>query len=492
MRKLSVVLTATVSAIALAAGPAVAAGLDDPIPEPIPEAGVDIDLEPVLDGLVSPLAAVQAPGDHEHLFVVDQAGQIWGVSLKHKKHDDPWLVADLSDLLVDDLAAVIPGLPYDERGLLGLAFSPNFKHNRLLYTFTSEDPTEPADFTTQPGEDPAGGQAVITEWRVKQRKHHGDDDRSHGDHGDRARMITVDPDSRRVLLRVDKPQFNHNGGDIAFGRDGKLYIALGDGGAADDQGPGHVAGGNAQSLAEGNVLGKILRIDPRGHNSANGEYGIPRSNPFVGRDGADEIWAYGFRNPYRFSFDSKSGALIVADVGQNDIEEVDVVRRGMNYGWPIKEGTFLFDNGGDGPGFVTADSPGSPAGLVDPVAQYDHTAPGGVRCGSEGSTPDACQGIAAVGGFVYRGHDIKELRGHYVFGDYSRAFAQPLGRLWTISGGQVESLPDPGIAVFGFGADRHGEMYVLGNTTGVLSGNTGVVLALRDPDHHHHHHGHGH
>jgi len=123
-----------------------------------------------------------------------------------------------------------------------------------------------------------------------------------------------------------------------------LYISVGDGGNADDEGPGHVPGGNAQSLAAGNVLGKVLRIDPHGHNSANGQYGIPADNPFVGKAGADEIWAYGFRNPYRFSFDRHHGRLIVGEVGQNDIEEVDVVRRGGNYGWPVKEGTFLFNS----------------------------------------------------------------------------------------------------------------------------------------------------
>ena len=197
-----------------------------------------------------------------------------------------------------------------------------------------------------------------------------------------AKQITVDPASRRVLMRVDKPQFNHNGGELAFGRDKMLYISLGDGGNADDEGPGHVPGGNAQSLADGNVLGKVLRIDPHGSNSANGQYGIPEDNPFVGAPGADEIWAYGFRNPYRFSFDRKSGRLLVADVGQNDIEEVDDVQAGGNYGWAVKEGTFLFEPGGPTvDGSVTANSPGVPAGLSDPIAEYDHTAPGGVRCG---------------------------------------------------------------------------------------------------------------
>ncbi|MEO7746528.1 MAG: PQQ-dependent sugar dehydrogenase, partial [Actinomycetota bacterium] len=233
------------------------------------------------------------------------------------------------------------------------------------------------------------------------------------------------------------------------------------------------------------VLGKILRIDPHGHNSANGRYGVPADNPFVGRPGADEIWAYGFRNPFRFSFDARTGELVAGDVGQNDIEEVDVVRPGRNYGWPVKEGTFLFDDNGAGNGFVTAASPGVPAGLVDPVLEYDHTSPGGVRCGG-GAPASACQGIAVVGGYVYRGHEVEGLRGAYVFGDYSRAFARPLGRLFVgrdgEHGARLSALSDPGIAVFGFAQDARRELYVLGNTTGVLAGSTGVVKRIAAVD----------
>ena len=451
------------ASVALAGATAVAsfaAGLEDPIPAPIRPAGIDVRYDAVARGLVAPVDGTTAPGDRKHLYVSDQNGRIWGVSVRGHHHHR-WLVADLSGLLVSDLAEIIPGLPYDERGLLGLAFDPKFERNGKLYTFTSEDPTAPADFTTQPGVAPEGGQAVVTEWEVRNRH---------------AKHVRVDMDSRRVLMRIDKPQFNHNGGEVAFGPGGMLYISVGDGGGSDDEGPGHVAGGNAQSLAPGNVLGKILRINPHRHNSANGEYGIPRGNPFVGEQGADEIWALGFRNPYRFSF-GPGGTLFVSDAGQNDIEEVDRVRRGGNYGWPIKEGTFLFDTGGpDAPGFVTADSPGSPAGLLDPFSQYDHTAPGGVRCGAEGSGAEACQGIAVVAGFrATRG----ALQGRYVFGDYSRAFAEPLGRLFIRHRQTVRSLRDPGIAVFGFGQDHRGDIYVLGNTTGVLSGDTGVVLKIK-------------
>jgi glucose/arabinose dehydrogenase len=450
----------------LAVGPASAAtGLADPIPAPIPDSQAAVGLQVVADGMTSPVEGKPAPGDKRRLYVIDQTGKIMAVDTRGRK--PATLVADLSGLVVSTLAKVIPGLPYDERGLLGIAFPADFKKSHLAYTFETEDVSAPADFTTLPAGTAANSQSVVREWTVLD---------------SRGSLPHFDMTTGRELLRIDKPQFNHNGGDLAFGPDGDLYISVGDGGAADDQGPGHVAGGNGQSLAEGNVLGKILRIDPRGHNSANGQYGVPADNPFVNNAGADEIWAYGFRNPYRFSFDSRTGMLTAGDVGQNDIEEVDAVTRGGNYGWPIKEGTFLFDNGGAGNGFVTADSPGSPADLIDPVAEYDHTAPGGVRCGG-GSPPSACQGIAIVGGYTYRGDDLEGLRGAYIAGDYSQAFAAPLGRLWVVQGGVLQSLrisgsSSLGIAVFGFAQDGHGELYVLGNKTGLVAGTTGQVVRL--------------
>jgi glucose/arabinose dehydrogenase len=464
--RLSAVAFASCAATVLATSPAGAAtGLADPIPAPIPDSRATVGLEVVADGMTSPVEGKPAPGDRSRLYVLDQTGKITAVDTRGRSA--PTLVADLSGLVVSNLAQVIPGLPYDERGLLGIAFPADFQHSHLAYTFETEDVNGPADFTTLPAGTPADSQSVVREWTVL---------------GARGPRPHFDMTTGRELLRIDKPEFNHNGGDLAFGPGGRLFISVGDGGAADDQGPGHVAGGNAQSLAEGNVLGKILRINPRGHNSANGHYGIPATNPFVGLPGADEIWAYGFRNPYRFSFDSRTGRLTAADVGQNDIEEVDVVKRGGNYGWPIKEGTFLFDNNGDGDGFVTADSPGSPSGLIDPVAEYDHTAPGGVRCGG-GSPPSACQGIAIVGGYTYRGHRLDGLRGAYIAGDYSQAFAAPLGRLWVVRHGLLQSLrisgsASLGIAVFGFAQDNDGELYVLGNTTGVVAGTTGQVVRL--------------
>ncbi len=457
------VLIALVGAVALTTTGAFAAGIQDPIPDPIPPAGVDIALKTVASGLVSPVAAARAPGDGHHLSSPTRTGccgAVDGVATAtatatarqrpRPRRQGKWLVADLSGLLVDDLAKVIPGLPYDERGFLGVAFDPRFKHNGLLYTFTSENPTAPPDFTTQPGEAPGGGQAVVTEWAVRNPD---------------AKQITVDPASRRVLMRVDKPQFNHNGGELAFGPDKMLYISLGDGGNADDEGPGHVPGGNAQSLAAGNVLGKVLRIDPHGSNSANGQYGIPAGNPFVGAPGADEIWAYGFRNPYRFSFDRSPGGSWWQTSGRTTSRRSTSSRPVATTAGRSRRARSSSTTGGPDPvdGSVTANSPGAPAGLSDPIASTT-TPPRAGSAAARGAPPSACQGIAVVGGYVAK--RVHGLKGHYVFGDYSRAFAQPLGRLFVLRHGQVEALPDPGIAVFGFGQDKHGDLYVLGNTTG--------------------------
>ena len=444
--------------------------LSDPIPAPIRAGHIQVHLKIVATGLVSPVAGTFAPGVPGRLFVADQIGKIYSVNVGDRPGHKT-LFADLSSLVVR-LGTIIPGSRYDERGLLGLAFDPDYQHNGLVYTYLTEPWRRPADFSTQPGLrrncdawlpfKPRPCQNVVIEWRV---------------HDPSDPNTTIDMSSKRELLRIDKPQFNHNAGAIAFGPDGMLYISLGDGGFGDDQGPGHVPGGNAQSLAPGNVLGKILRIDPHGHNSANHRYGIPQDNPFVGRRGADEIFAYGFRNPYRMSFDQKTGKLWVGDVGQDDVEEVDVVRAGGNYGWRVKEGTFRFRPGtvhDPEDGFDSANSVGHPAGLIDPVAEYDHTAPHG----------SVEQGEAIVGGFVYRGQGVPSLKGKYVFGDYSRVFAKPDGRLFymcrspNVTHRVCNLIKDPGIAVFGFAQDAAGELYVLGNRTGVVSGRTGAVERL--------------
>jgi glucose/arabinose dehydrogenase len=426
---------------------------DDVIVEPIPTSNVQVALETVAGGFVSPVWAINAPGDSRRIFVVDQVGTVTAIKLdpnKNRNIPDRLEVlnvgADGLDLLVP-LGAFGPG-SFDERGLLGLAFHPNYQRNGLIYTYTSEPVAGAADFSTIPAGVDANHQAVIREWHVPNQYR---------------TDAVVDPHSSRVLLTVDEPQFNHNGGAINFGPDGMLYIALGDGGNADDQGDGHAEGGNGQDLSDGNVLGKILRIDPAGSNSANGSYGIPHDNPFVGEQGADEIFAYGFRNPYRFSFDTDSGKLIVADVGQNDIEEVDDVVSGGNYGWPVKEGSFLFDMNGDDRGFATDYSPGVPAGMIDPIAEYDHD-----------------EGVSITGGFVYRGGDIDELDGSYVFGEWT-------SRLLHLTDDHSIAELDPvgqdgiGVRITGFGQDRSGEMYLLGQEGFAPVGETGVVQRIVKP-----------
>ncbi len=474
-------VTAVAVATVLASNPASAAsrGLANPISGRIPASAFSVGLKTVASGFVSPNYATAAPGVQQRIFVVDQVGKIYNVDISRAHHGQKSVFADLSRRLVR-LGDVLPGTRYDERGLLGLAFSPDYQLNGLVYTYQTEPYSRRADFSTEPGNSrncrayspqgtppfrPRPCQNVVTEWRV---------------HNPHDANTTIDPASRRELLRIDKPDFNHNGGTLAFGPDGDLYLSLGDGGFGDDQSPGHVPGGNAQSLNSGNVLGKILRIDPRRHNSANGRYGIPRDNPFVGRAGADEIWAYGLRNPYRISFDAVSGRLYAADTGQNNIEEVDLIRPGGNYGWHIKEGTFDFHPGSPASADDSWVTPSTPTpGLIDPIAEYDHAGPHGT-----------INGESIIGGFVYRGSAVPQLSGRYVFGDYSRE-ADTFGaaaRLWYVNGSRDPRHAVTNITVarhsafplllLGFGRDTAGELYVLGNTSGTVTGHSGVLQLI--------------
>jgi len=472
-RLLTSVGIAALMATALA-GPTLALGprVPDPIPATITPGKVTIHLETVASGLTSPVTGAVAPGDKNHLFVGEQNGKIWAVDVKHARRT-PRLFADLSGVVVP-LGCFF--INYDERGMFGIAFHPDYRHNGLVYTYTSQPPLGQAALPAnqcnarQPDHD-----NVVTEWHVA---------------NPGSKHAVVDPASAREVLRNPHPQFNHNGGELRFGTDGFLYVSIGDGGAADDQGPGHVAGGNAQDLASLN--GKILRIDPNAGATAAG-HSIPARNPFVGMPGArGEIWALGFRNPYKMSFDRRTGALTVADVGQNDVEEIDRVMRGGNYGWPVKEGTFAFDNNGDGNGFVTADSVTGP--YIDPIVEYDHCL-GPVDPGLVGACP-VKEGIAVVGGFVYRGHKVDGLRGRYVFGDYSQDFFGSAGRLFYVDRKhQVRELKlDTGMplgkGLLGIAEDGRGELYVLAKS-GARPGNagitdpantTGVVMRITESD----------
>ena len=274
----------------------------------------------------------------------------------------------------------------------------------------------------------------------------------------------ANPASERILLTFDQPQFNHDGGQVLFGVDKMLYITTGDGGGGGDNEPGHTGGGeedpsgglgNAQDRS--NLLGKVLRIDPFGSNGPGGQYGVPGDNPFVGAAGVrEEIYAYGLRNPWRASFDDGPGGtddLFVADVGQSRFEEVNIVESGGNYGWRIREGAHDFD--------ATVD-PDPDVPLVDPVAEYSRD---GVGIGLE-------IGRTVVGGHVYRGSEIPDLVGKYIFADWSDGFAPPgngtvLGMeevapdVWEISVLAVEGGNPIGIFITAVGEDEDGELYVV-------------------------------
>jgi glucose/arabinose dehydrogenase len=446
---------------------------------PITRFGPNVGIEVLATGLTAPLKGVAAPGDPDHLYVVDQPGRLWAINTAT---GNKTVILDVSARLVQ--LGVCGRNTFDERGFLGVAFHPDFARNGRLYTYTSEPVAGPPTFrSTVPGGVTPDHQNVVAEWSTA----------SPGRNGS-----TVNPRSRRELLRVDWPQFNHDAGDMAFGPDGMLYISMGDGGGADDadgqsfvtapphhpecgEAPivGHQGNGNGQKL--NTPLGKILRIDVDKRDSANHQYGIPADNPFVGTPGAvQEIWAFGFRNPYRFSFDGPTGNLIVGDVGQNDIEEVDVVVRGGNYGWNVKEGTTFFHINGNDPGFASRSPDPTrtvPRGLIDPIAEYDiHH-----------------EGHSVIGGYIYRGTALSALRGQYVFGDFSLLFKFPTGphdygRLFTMSpaGSGLRSISEllvlPGgaisLALLGWGQDASGELYALGNIFGVPFGADGRVLKL--------------
>lgn len=450
--------------------------IDDPIPGPIPASPTHVRLVEVATGLIAPnwgafaplppvpgAASLGALSANDRLFVNDQVGVLWAIDLQADPPDNKSVFLDVSHRLVT-LGIGGPGT-FDERGFLGFAFHPDYANNGKLYTFTSEPAIAQTDFPL-PVPAAVNHQSVVIEWIVPDPT---------------SAASVVDPASARVLIRLDEPQFNHNAGALVFGPDGMLYISIGDGGAGDDQGAGHSPGGNGQNFST--VLGSILRIDPLGSNSSNGAYGIPANNPFL-TDAKipNEIFRKGLRNPFRISFDMTGEAFFIADVGQNDIEEVNReplpfqtqsggLLAGKNFGWPIKEGTFLFDMNGADAGFVSEDSPGLPAGLTDPVAQYDHD-----------------EGLSAIGGFVYRGSRIPSLVGRYIFGDFSQTFASD-GRLFHLSADdQVLEFQLIGQAavnrsVLGFGQGADGEVYLLGNSTGVPfpapnGSPTGVVLRI--------------
>lgn len=425
---------------------------DDRGPDEVPPER-NIDLQLVADNFVSPVGVVAVPDDSQRMVVIDQIGTLRIIDQTGTVPEEPFL--DVRDKMVE----LNPG--YDERGLLGLAFHPEYSDNGRFFVYYTAPPNAGG-----PGENGWNNISRISEFTVSST----DPDQA-------------DPGSEKVILEVDQPQGNHEGGTIAFGPDGYLYISLGDGGGSNDTGPGHVEdwyefneGGNAQNI-EANLLGKILRLDV----DMASPYGIPPDNPFVGQDGMDEIYAYGFRNPFRFSFDMGGARdLLAGDAGQVLWEEINVVENGGNYGWNVMEATHCFDaedNENIPESCPDVDIYGNE--LRDPVIEMVNT----------GNPVDASHTtITIIGGNVYRGTDIPQLQGRYIFGSFSHNgeptgeifVANPSGAgLWSFDEIELDGNPaDIGHFLKGFGQDLQGEMYVAASENIGPEGTTGKIFKL--------------
>ena len=340
-------------------------------------------LEPFISGLEQPTAVVNARDGSGRLFVTQKTG-LARIVQDGSVLDAPFL--DLTDTVSTN----------SEQGLLGLAFHPDYAENgRFFVNYTRGD-----------------GDTVIAEYAVSEDAN------------------SADPASERILLTIPQPYPNHNGGDLAFGPDGYLYTGMGDGGAGGDP------EGNGQD--PDTLLGAMLRIDVD-----NGEpYSVPQDNPFASAEGAaPEVWAYGLRNPWRFSFDRETGDLWIADVGQNAFEEVNMQSAdsagGENYGWNITEGESCFNEANPTAPLESCDD----ENLVGPVLEYPHS-----------------EGRSVTGGYVYRGEAIPALKGFYVYGDFTS------GTVWGAaaqSGGYASTeLAESGFNVVAFGEDEAGELYV--------------------------------
>lgn len=343
-------------------------------------ADITLRLSEVASGLKNPLYLTSPPGD-PRLFIVEQAGRIRIVE-KGKLLAAPFL----------DIAGKIKS--GGEQGLLSVAFHPDYADNGFLYV----------NYTDK------GGDTRVESYRAAS-----DPNRA-------------DPDSARLLLTIEQPYANHNGGLNLFGPDGMLYIGMGDGGAAGDP---HDYGQDLNTL-----LGKMLRIDV----NKGDPYAIPSDNPFAGRkDARGEIWAYGLRNPWRYAFDRVDKTLYIADVGQNETEEVNVVpaaQPGLNYGWNILEGSDCFS--------LLFSRACDRTGSVLPALEYHHD-----------------QGCSVIGGFVYRGRAIPELAGHYFYSDYCTGFLKSFKYADGKPAGQREWKVGEIGNVLSFGEDAAGELYIL-------------------------------
>lgn len=381
---------------------------------------ISIGLEIVAEGFTAPVTLEDPVDGKARFFVAEQTGII-SIIENGKVLNEPFL--DLSPKIVNLNTA------YDERGLLGLVFHPQYQSNGRFFVHYSA-PTDNPDMDHE---------SILAEYQVSNNP------------------LKADSLSERVLFRIGQPEDNHNGGQLAFGPDGYLYIGVGDGGGAGDQ---HGTMGNGQDAST--LLGSVLRINIDGKKP----FEIPDDNPFIGRPGRDEIYAYGFRNPWRFSFDFETGRLFLADVGQDKWEEVDIVEKGGNYGWRIMEGTHMYDD-------QLADDLGLNISLLEmPIHDYSHEV-----------------GRSITGGYVYRGDVLSSLYGTYVFGDWSSSFYPPRGSLFYLEEREpgrwerfvLEPAPVFNRYLLGFGQDENGELYVLSSTSLGPTGTSGDVRRIVAP-----------
>ncbi len=407
-------------------------------------------LQLVSSGYVSPSNLLSVPGKNKDLIIADQVGVIY--YLPKGKDQNKTLFLDLRS----KLTKLKKG--FDERGLLGVAFHPDYPEKKSVFVYYSapkrKEAPEKWDHTSH-----------ISRFTVSEN------------------LKYIELESEKVLLQFDEPQWNHNSGRLAFGPDGLLYASIGDGGAGNDVGLGHGEIGNGQN--QNNLLGSVIRIDV----DKGDTYSIPKDNPFANGGGRPEIFAYGFRNPWGMSFDmGGEHELFLADVGQSRFEEVNIVQNGGNYGWRVREGFTGFD---PKQAYVSKnlEAPLNDARgqrFIDPIVVYKNK--GAFRKKDDGSL-----GISITGGYVYRGSELPEYDGKYIFGDWNMKrgtnigilfVASKSGQKWSmdllrskyIKDGQVEGF------VTAFGQDADGEVYVMTNDTNALINKSGKVYKLVSKD----------
>ena len=438
----------------------------NPLPD-VPQGEIAIGLKTVSSGL-SHLIGIADPNDGSgRIFLIEQTGKVKVLNENGIVSPNPFM--DISTLLTP---LVLDTIGYDERGLLGLALSPNFTNDGTLFFYASYPKNSTADFT------------IPAQYLSMQGTDYDNIDhhsviikRTFSDNNGNGIFDYSDSFNDSEILRFEQPTANsfpyigsnHNGGHLFFDNNGLLMIAIGDGGDANDTGNGHSSIGNGADPT--NILGTLIRIDPYGTNSSNGKYGIPLDNPFYGHSTyLDEIYAYGFRNPWTFTQDPLTNEIYSSDSGQNTVQEVNKVLPGKNYGWRAKEGSFLFDPvSGNIGSLINAPSI---EGLEDPIVEYDHD-----------------QGYAnIIGGHIYRGSLIPELNGAYICGDYGPF--QPPGELFYVE--NLNTVPvlkrfQIGVTdrallsdVRAFSVDSDGEIYFVGNSNNQSSLYKIVPLAHMD------------